>query len=68
MYMLIKESNLFDNVRLQDEYGSYLIPKPVIQKQGKVMCFKNSADGESYELQYFLPLDTILKYQEESPI
>jgi hypothetical protein len=66
MYLLIKEGKQFDNVRLMDELGSYLIPKKVILESSEVMNFKNSKDGESYELQYFLSMDIIEKYMEEA--
>ena len=64
MYAIIKELKSFDRVRLWDEFGRYLIPKDVIMNEGSVMNFKNSADGESYELQYFLPLPRIETFKE----
>jgi hypothetical protein len=41
----------------------YKIPKMTILNLGKIMYFKNSKDGNSFELQIFLPLPIILKYK-----
>jgi hypothetical protein len=67
MYKLIKETTRFNAVRLRDEFGTYLIPINVIMDSGHVLQFQDAKDGESYELQYFLPVAIIEEYKVEAP-
>jgi hypothetical protein len=62
-YYLMKNS-LFTWVMLHLEDGtSYKIPKSTILSFGKVLYFKNSQEGDSFELQLFLPFDIIKGYK-----
>ena len=61
-WYLMKKSS-FTNVMLSLDDGCYYkIPKEVIITRGKVMNFKNSSDGNSFELQIFLPVSIIKEY------
>ena len=57
-YHIISNGTLFDCVLLNDEYGSYKIPKEIILK-GKFLFFKQ----QGFEKQIFLPLTEIVKYK-----
>lgn len=62
-YFLIKKSKSFNYVVLvEDGEYQYKIPKDSILQYGKVMNFKNSEDGNSFELQIFLNRDIIKRY------
>ena len=62
-YNLLKYTELFNFVKINYEGTMYKIPKMTILNLGKIMYFKNSKDGNSFELQIFLPLPIILKYK-----
>jgi hypothetical protein len=54
----------FDWVMLKlEDGGSYKIPKEVILSSGKIMYFKNTQYGNSYEIQIFLPMSIIVEYK-----
>ena len=63
MYKLFKETRRFDTVYLSDEFSAYEFPRSIVLEQGKPMHFVGSDDNNDYELQYFLPLNIIEKYQ-----
>ena len=62
-YNLLKYTELFNFVKINYEGTMYKIPKMTILNLGKIMYFKNSKDGNSFELQIFLPLPIIIKYK-----
>ena len=63
-YYLLKHSASFTKVAiLEDGEAMYYVPKDTIMKFGKVMNFKNSADGNSFELQIFLNKSLIIPYK-----
>lgn len=63
-YELLKRSGSFDKIVLsEDDTATYAIPKSTILSLGKVMFFKNSADGNSFEVQIFLNRDIIILYK-----
>jgi hypothetical protein len=54
----------FNWIMLQLEDGtSYKLPKQTILSFGTVLYFKNASDGNSFELQIFLPFDIIKNYK-----
>ena len=63
-YYLIKNNKYFKWVQInEDDMNTYLLPKETIMEFGKVMNFKNSSDGNSFEVQIFLNLDIIKTYK-----
>jgi hypothetical protein len=60
-YFLLKKST-FQYVMLSAYDKYYKIQKTEILTNGKILHFKKSADGNSFELQMFLSLDIIEKY------
>jgi hypothetical protein len=63
-YYLLNNVKVFDSVALlEDGQTYYNIPKEKIIEFGKVMYFKNSQDGNSFEVQIFLSRDIIKLYQ-----
>lgn len=62
-YNLLKYTELFNFVKINYEGTMYKIPKMTILNLGKIMYFKNASNGNSFELQIFLPLPIILKYK-----
>ena len=52
---LIKTAKTFDNVKLIDGDGVYLLPKSVILEKGRYMFFKE----QGFEKQLFLDMDII---------
>jgi len=64
-YFILKNTQLFDFVAINYEGKLYRIPKDTILNLGKVMNFKNSKDGNSFELQIFLPINIISLYKIE---
>jgi hypothetical protein len=65
-FKLFKESTRFDTVHLRDEFGSFQFPKATVLNECRVMNFTQSEDGNDYELQYFLPIKIMNKYEKES--
>jgi hypothetical protein len=60
----ILNKSKFEWVVLELEDGnSYKIPKQTILKIGKVLRFKNTEEGDSFELQIFLPIAIIETYK-----
>lgn len=63
-YNLLKMSKNFDSVAIsEDSEAMYVVPKETILTMGKVMYFKNSEDGNSFEIQIFLNRDIIKTYK-----
>lgn len=63
-YYFLKKSKSFTQVCLmEDGENFYSIPRDTITSYGKVLHFKNSADGNSFELQIFLNRDIITRYK-----
>jgi hypothetical protein len=62
-YNLLKYTELFNFVKINYEGTIYKIPKMTILNLGKIMYFKNASNGNSFELQIFLPLPIIFKYK-----
>lgn len=63
-YYLLKNTKIFDSVTLLEDGETYFrIPKEKIIEFGRVMYFKNSQDGNSFEVQIFLSRDIIKLYQ-----
>jgi len=63
-YNLLKMSKSFDKIVLtEDNENMYVMPKDIILNMGKVMYFKNSEDGNSFEVQIFLNRDIIKTYK-----
>lgn len=60
-YRLFKDLPELKNVILEDEHDRFDIPVEVIRK-GKLMNFKDSADGNEYELQFFIQLSVLKRY------
>jgi hypothetical protein len=62
-YHLLKLSKSFDYVAInEDDERLFVVPKHAILDYGKVMFFKNSEDGNSFEVQIFLNRDIIKNY------
>lgn len=63
-YNLLKMSKSFNKIVLtEDNENMYVMPKDIILNMGKVMYFKNSEDGNSFEVQIFLNRDIIKTYK-----
>lgn len=62
-YNLLKYTELFNFVNVNYEGTMYKIPKGTILNYGKIMYFKNASNGNSFELQIFLPIPIIFKYK-----
>lgn len=58
-YRVISEAKKFDNVKISDDYGTYLIPRQVMLDEGKFLHFKK----QGFELQIFINLHTINRYK-----
>ena len=56
---LIKTAKTFDNVKLIDGDGVYLLPKSVILEKGRYMFFKE----QGFEKQLFLDMDIINEFK-----
>jgi hypothetical protein len=64
-YYLLKNTDFFKWVLIkEDGQNIYVIPKETIIEFGQVMYFKNSSDGNSFEVQIFLNLDIIKTYKQ----
>lgn len=62
-YALMKKSS-FKWVMLHLEDGtSYNIPKDTLLSFGRILYFKKTQEGDSFELQIFLPFDIIKGYK-----
>lgn len=62
-YYLLKNVKYFDWVAInEDGVNFYVIPKQTIIDLGNVMYFKNSQDGNSFEVQIFLYRNIIKNY------
>lgn len=62
-YNLLKLAKSFDKVAInEDDERLFVVPKDVIMSLGRVMYFKNSEDGNSFEVQIFLNRDIIKNY------
>ena len=64
-YNLLKYTELFNFVNIKYEGRIYKIPKGTILNLGKIMNFKNASDGNSFELQIFMPINIISHYKTE---
>ena len=63
-YYLVKNAKNFDKVALtEDDENLYIVPRQTIVDMGKVMYFKSSEDGNSFEVQIFLNRDIIKTYK-----
>lgn len=63
-YNLLKKAKSFKWVCInEDDCDTYVVPVQVILDMGKVMYFKNSEDGNSFEVQIFLNRDIIKTYK-----
>lgn len=63
-YNVLKLSKSFDSVAInEDDDVLYVVPKETILSMGRVMYFKNSEDGNSFEVQIFLNRDIIKTYK-----
>lgn len=62
-YNLLVMTDIFSHVSIVYNGKFYRIPKKSIVDYGKVMNFKESTDGNSFELQIFLPLQIIMNYK-----
>ena len=63
-YNLLKLAKSFDKVAInEDDERLFVVPKDIIMNFGKVMYFKNSEDGNSFEVQIFLNRDIIKTYK-----
>lgn len=62
-FNLLKRTDIFSSVTVIYRGLFYRIPKKTIIDFGKVMNFKNSSDGNSFELQIFVPIDIIKHYK-----
>lgn len=60
-HKLLSEAKRFDNVRLKDELGEWLIPREFILENGKFLFFKQ----QGFELQTFIPLSMIEQFKRE---
>lgn len=64
-HKLLSDSKLFENVRLMDDHGEWLIPKQYILDNGSFLHFL--AHG-GFELQIFLPLDKMNDFKKQPKI
>ena len=63
-YNLLKRFKDFKNVCInEDDCATYVVPVQTILDMGRVMFFKNSEDGNSFEVQIFLNRDIIKTYK-----
>ena len=62
-YILLKHTSIFDYVMIDFRDFLYRVPKATILSHGNIMNFKNSKDGNSFELQIFLNLNFIKPFQ-----
>lgn len=62
-YNLLVLTDIFTYVSIVYNGLFYRIPKQSIVDYGKVMNFKKSTDGNSFELQIFLPIEIIKNYK-----
>lgn len=58
-YKIIKEAKLFDTIKLDDNYGRYIIPREEILNKGEVLNFGKSG----FELQIFYPISELQKWK-----
>lgn len=61
-YSVIKDSKLFDNIRLKDDDNEWLIPKAFVldRENSKYLHFKGNG---GFELQVFVPLEAIEQFK-----
>jgi len=63
-YNLLKKAKSFKWVCInEDDCETYIVPVKTILDMGKVMFFKNSEDGNSFEVQIFLNRDIIKTFK-----
>jgi hypothetical protein len=62
-YNLLKRSQFQYVLMTTENKIKYKIPKEVILKEGTVMFFKYAQAGDSFEVQIFLPMSIIEKYE-----
>jgi hypothetical protein len=63
-YNLLKKAKSFKWVSInEDDCTTYVVPVQTILDMGKVMFFKNSEDGNSFEVQIFLNRDIIKTFK-----
>jgi hypothetical protein len=58
-YKILKETKLFDTIRLTDDNTTWVIPVSQILEKGKILNF----DSAGFELQIFMPLEEMNGYQ-----
>ena len=61
-FHLLIETELFDYVMLSFQGSIYQIPKQVIIENGKCLNFKDTPDGDDFELQIFFPISMLEEY------
>lgn len=61
-HYLMKKSHFIYIMLSTGDGNYYRIPKSEILEKGKILHFKNSSDGNAFELQIFLELEIIKKY------
>ena len=62
---LLKEAKLIDQVRLTDDTEEWLIPRDFILQNGKFLNFSNHG---GFELQIFMPLNSIQQFLKKPTI
>jgi len=58
-YRVISEAKKFDNIKISDEYGTYLIPRKVMLEEGEFLHFKK----QGFELQIFISIHLLNRYK-----
>ncbi len=64
-HKLIADAKLFDKVRLTDNIEEWLIPKQFILDNGKFLNFLNKG---GFELQIFIPIDSLNEFKKQPKI
>lgn len=64
-HKLLADAKLFDKVRLTDEFEEWLIPKEFILKNGSFLNFLNKG---GFELQIFIPIDSLNEFRKKPKI
>lgn len=62
-YRLFRDLPEIKNIILQDDIERFNIPVEVIRR-GKIMHFKDAADGNEYELQFYVHISILKRYTE----
>jgi hypothetical protein len=61
---VMRTAKTFDNIELQDDYGTYVIPRQLILNMGSYLHFKE----EGFERQLFVPLYIITNHKVEDKL